>query len=76
MVKKRGVNKRSTHVRVAPSSGAALSSLAFGHALGILVLIAVIFYTLFVWFGGYSGIGVADNFPISFSFNDWTFIFG
>ena len=69
MVKKRMV--RSPFER-----GARLNAHALAHALGMLSLICIVFYALFVWFAGYEGLYVARQYPITFDFNDWTFIFG
>ena len=63
-------------VRSSVEKGSRLKVHALAHALGILSLICIIFYALFVWFGGYDGIYVARQYPITFDFNDWTFIFG
>jgi|TARA_Y100000310_G_scaffold343370_1_gene450665 hypothetical protein len=58
------------------SSGSKLRAHAFAHALGILALISLIFYALFVWFGGYNGLEVASSFPIGFDFDNLSFLFG
>lgn len=49
---------------------------AFAHAAGLLSLISIVFYALFIWFGSSDGSDLAANFPITFGFNDWTFLFG
>jgi uncharacterized membrane protein (DUF485 family) len=70
MVKKRV--SRSSNV----GSSRELNVHSVAHALGILNLIVIVFYAVFVWFAGYEGLYVARQFPITFNFNDWTFIFG
>lgn len=56
--------------------GSTLRVHAMAHSLGMISLIITIFYALFVWFGGYEGIYVARQYPITFDFNDWTFLYG
>jgi uncharacterized membrane protein (DUF485 family) len=49
---------------------------ALGHALGMMSIIVLVFYGLFVWFSNYESAFIIAKYPISFSFYDWTLIFG
>ncbi|MEK6847373.1 MAG: hypothetical protein AABY16_04375 [Nanoarchaeota archaeon] len=49
---------------------------AMGHALGMMFLLTMVFYGLFVWFGDYDATFIVAQYPIAFEFNDWTFLFG
>ncbi len=49
---------------------------ALGHSLGMVSIISVVFYGLFVWFGDYDPSFIVAQYPIAFSFTDWTFVFG
>lgn len=49
---------------------------ALGHALGMLGMLIVVFYGLFVWFGNYDPTFIVAQYPIAFEFEDWTFLFG
>ena len=49
---------------------------AFGHALGMMLLLATVFYGLFVWFGDYDATFIVAQYPIAFAYTDWTFLFG
>ncbi len=69
MVKRRGVMNLFKR-----TSG--LDAYAFGHALGILGVIMVLFYAVLAWFGGYSGYAFIEKFPIGFLFDDWTLFVG
>ncbi len=53
-----------------------LSPSNFANATGMLALIAIVFYALFVWFGGYDGTTVSSSFPIGFDFDNLSFLFG
>jgi hypothetical protein len=71
MAKRKRVNMSS----VKPS-GMVLRPYAMGHALSTLAVIWIVFYGVFVWFGGYNSSFVVARYPIAFSFLDWTFLFG
>ena len=49
---------------------------AMGHATGMMSMIVLVFYGLFVWFSNYESTFIVAKYPISFSFLDWTFLFG
>ncbi|MGV8142282.1 MAG: hypothetical protein ACP5NS_01450 [Candidatus Pacearchaeota archaeon] len=49
---------------------------ALGHAAGMMSMIVLVFYGLFVWFSNYDPSFIIEQYPISFSFFDWTFLFG
>ena len=49
---------------------------ALGHAAGMMSLLVLVFYGLFVWFSDYDSSFIVEQYPIAFSFFDWTFLFG
>lgn len=49
---------------------------ALGNALGLMSMIILIFYGLFVWFSDYETAFIIAKYPIGFSFYDWTILFG
>ncbi len=49
---------------------------ALGHAAGMMSMIILVFYGLFIWFSNYDPSFIMEQYPISFSFFDWTFFFG
>lgn len=53
-----------------------LKPYALGHALGMLSMIVLVFYGLFVWFSNYESAFIIAKYPIAFSFFDWTILFG
>mgnify|MGYP001572240413 CR=1 FL=1 len=53
-----------------------LKPYALGHALGMMSMLVLVFYGLFVWFSSYDSTFIVAKYPISFSFLDWTFLFG
>ena len=53
-----------------------LNPYAIGHALGLMSVLVLVFYGLFVWFGTYDPTFISVKYPLSFSFYDWTFLFG
>ena len=61
---------------VSAKSFTGLRPYALGHALGMIGLLMIVFYGLFVWFGDYDPSFVVANYPIAFGFTDWTFLFG
>ena len=66
-------------VRAARASvlgGGTLRAYAFGHAFGIVSIIALLFYAVMVWFGSYDGSIIINQYPLGFSFNSWTLIIG
>ena len=75
-MKKRKIVSKSVRNVVSAMKGERLNARSFAHAAGMLALIAIVFYALFVWFGGYSGVEVASSFPIGFDFDNLSFLFG
>jgi hypothetical protein len=59
----------------APRS-AKLSAYGFGHALGIVSVLALLLYAVMYWFGSYDASIVISQYPLGFSFSDWTIIIG
>ena len=53
-----------------------LGAYAFAHSLGLICVIALLFYAVTTWFGSYDSSVILDQYPISFSFYDWTIIIG
>jgi hypothetical protein len=53
-----------------------LRAYAFGHALGLMSVVALLFYTIMVWFSDFNASIIIQQFPIKFSFFDWTIILG
>lgn len=53
-----------------------LKPYALGHAMGMMSMIVLVFYGLFVWFSNYDFSFIVAKYPIAFSFYDWTFLFG
>jgi uncharacterized membrane protein (DUF485 family) len=49
---------------------------ALGHAAGMMSILVLVFYGLFIWFSSYDPSFIIEQYPISFSFTDWTFLFG
>jgi hypothetical protein len=49
---------------------------AAGHAMGMLSMIVLVFYGIFVWFSNYESAFIVAKYPIAFSFFDWTMLFG
>lgn len=49
---------------------------ALGHALGMMSMMVLVFYGLFVWFSNYDSLFIVAKYPIGFSFYDWTMLFG
>jgi len=71
--------KKMVRRAVRPSYQMSFSGLrpyALGHALGMLSMLMVVFYGLFVWFGTYDATFIVAQYPIAFEFTDWTFLFG
>jgi hypothetical protein len=73
---KRVARKARPVRRVNPRSGMRLSPYAFGHSFGILSIIALVFYALMSWFAGYDPSIIYRQFPLRFSFNDWSILIG
>ncbi len=53
-----------------------LKPYALGRAAGMSSIVILLFYGLFVWFSDYDPAFILEQYPISFSFTDWTFLFG
>ena len=49
---------------------------ALGHAMGMMAMIVLVFYGLFVWFSDFDSAYIIAKYPIAFSFFDWTMLFG
>ncbi len=74
---KKGIN-HSSHV-THPKSQLKIGDFrpyALGHAAGMMSMIVLVFYGLFVWFSNYVPSFIIEQYPIAFSFFDWTFLFG
>ena len=68
--------KRKRIAFTVTSAKTKLSPYAFGHALGMLSVVALLFYTVMVWFSDYSGAIIIQQYPLSFSFYNWTIVIG
>ena len=53
-----------------------LGPYAAGHALGMVSVVAILFYTVMVWFSDYNASVIIQQYPLRFSFYDWTLIIG
>ncbi len=53
-----------------------LKPYALGHAAGMMSMLVLVFYGLFIWFSEYDSSFIIEQYPIGFSFFDWTFLFG
>lgn len=53
-----------------------LNPYAFANALGLVSIIGMVVYGALVWFGGYDASVIVAQYPVSFAFDDWTFLFG
>lgn len=53
-----------------------LSPYGFGHALGIVSAIALLFYAVMIWFGSFDSSLITSKYPLSFSFSNWTLLIG
>ena len=81
MVKRRysraRLKRASKSVRgVSLTSRNKLSPYAFGNALGIISVIGLLLYAIMSWFSDYTGTVILEQYPLPFSFNDWTIIIG
>ena len=63
-------------VRALMPRGTKLSPYAFAHALGLISVIALLFYALMSWLGDYDPSIILQQYPITFSFNSWTILIG
>ena len=75
---KKSVEHRAVH-DVHPKSSLKIGDFrpyALGHAAGMMSMIVLVFYGLFVWFSNYDSSFIIAQYPIAFSFFDWTFLFG
>jgi uncharacterized membrane protein (DUF485 family) len=68
-------SSHTSHTQSSLKSGD-LRPYALGHAAGMMSIIVLMFYGLFVWFSSYDPSFIIEQYPISFSFTDWTFLFG
>lgn len=53
-----------------------LKPYALGHALGMMAMVVLVFYGLFVWFSDFDTAFIIAKYPIGFSFYDWTILIG
>ncbi len=53
-----------------------LKPYALGRTAGMMSIMVLAFYGLFVWFSDYDPSFILEQYPISFSFADWTILFG
>ena len=53
-----------------------ISPYSLGNALGILSVIALLFYAVMVWFGSYNANFIIQQYPISFKFNTVSLLIG
>lgn len=53
-----------------------INSFAFGNAIGIVSLLALVLSAIMVWFSAWSGSVIIEKYPIPFSFNNWSIILG
>jgi hypothetical protein len=79
--KKRMVRRKIRPVRrairaVLTPRSARLNAYGFGHAFGIVSIIALLFYAVMSWFGGYNASIIINQYPLDFSFDDWTILIG
>ena len=70
------VKKKKRVVKSSSSKSHKLRDYAFGHALGLVSSICLLFYAVMTWFSSYTGEIIVEQFPIVFSFSDWTLIIG
>ncbi len=75
MVKRRTI-RRVKRIANMFSSTSKLNSFALGNSLGIVSAIMIAFYAVMVWFGGFNGNIIIQQYPLGFSFNDWTLLIG
>ena len=69
-------NSHSIHEQINHLKLGDLKPYALGHALGMISMIVLVFYGLFVWFSNYESAFIIAKYPIAFSFYDWTMLFG
>lgn len=62
------MNALKSHIKLNPY--------AFANALGLIGIITTVVYAALVWFGGYDASVIIAQYPVSFAFDDWTFLFG
>ena len=63
--------------RIVRSSGLSyISPYALGNALGILSVIALLFYAVMVWFGSYNANFIIQQYPIPFKFSTISLLLG
>ena len=75
MVGRRRKIARAVRSAFAPRS-ARLSAYGFGHALGIVSILALLLYAIMYWFGNFDASIILNQYPLGFSFDDWTIIIG
>ena len=78
-MKKRGIRRSQSGISTNYSDkfkSGWLKPYALGHTLGMMSMMILVFYGLFVWFSNYESAFLIAKYPISFSFYDWTILFG
>lgn len=76
------IMKKRTAIRLARTVSnrvrgiSALSPYGFGQALGLTSLIGMVLLAVVFWFGGYDASVIISQFPVEFSFDDWTILIG
>jgi len=76
MLGKRKIRRAARVIKALTSSRTKLSAYAFGHAAGIVSIIALLLYAFMTWFGDFNGSIIIQQYPINFSFDNWTVIIG
>jgi hypothetical protein len=52
------------------------SPFAIGHSLGLVGVLVMLLYSIMAWFSSFNETLIASQFPLRFSFFDWTIIIG
>jgi len=80
MVKRKVRKAARRAVRAFRSIGAPriskLSSYGFGHALGVVSVVVMLLYAVMTWFGDFNSSIITQQYPLVFSFSDWTILLG
>jgi predicted lysophospholipase L1 biosynthesis ABC-type transport system permease subunit len=79
MVRKRtrkGALSRTRSKTVSLGRSRGLSPYAFGNAFGVVSVIALLFYSVMVWFASFDVTVIISKYPLGFSFDDWTILIG
>jgi len=54
----------------------ALRPFAVGNAAGSVVVFLLLLFAVLTWFAGFNPTPILEDYPLEFSFNDWTIILG